>query len=490
MSIKKTPAILFLSIVFVLNLIHLNKVPIAWIDEIMLLDPAWNFIDKGLFAGPMWPHKGAESVFLAYLPLSSFIHVIDLSIFPAEIFYTRLPWLIAYILLCYFLYQYLAARYLLLPNAILLVLCLFVCDEAINHSLRNGRVEMPSMAIIAALFYLNIRSIRPSIQAVLISLLLISHPGLYPIALIFALNLLTKKASILKRFQYIVSITIFPLIYLYLANFDFNAIYQQLILHGKEHDETAITGNLFQHHFIDRFLPVYKYQPWMLAFHIASYAYCIYSIMLRWNPRTQILEWAFLLTATFWFFNLAPFNRYTSVLSLMMFMMLPGFLQRVLSLFGFLRINLQSLRAWQIALYLVFLSIAAAPFIIRHFTVAQQWEARNEYKVYDWLDKEIAPKANEKILIIDEAIGFYYAMKYENIDFTLPYTLDKYSTENYDRVYYLSFREAPKLAIKQHEYLVNDDLKFKLSNQKIYTYNHLTLYQVNNEEALRELKRK
>lgn len=490
MSIKKTPAILFLSIVFVLNLIHLNKVPIAWIDEIMLIDPAWNFIDKGIFAGPMWPHKGVESVFLAYLPLSSFIHVIDLSIFPAEIFYTRLPWLISYILLCYFLYQYLAARYLLLPNAILLVLCLFVCDEAINHSLRNGRVEMPSMAIITALFYLNIRSIRPSIQAVLISLLLISHPGLYPIAFVFALNLLTKKASILKRVQYILSISFFPFIYLYMADFNFQAIYEQLILHGKEHDETAIAGNLIQHHFIDRFLPVYKYQPWMLAFHIASYVYCIYSIILRWNPRTQILEWAFLLTATFWFFNLAPFNRYTSILSLMMFLMLPGFLQRVLSLFGFLRINLKSLRTWQIALYVMFLGLAAAPFMIRQFTIAQQWDARNEYKVYDWLDKEIAPKTNEKILIIDEAIGFYYSMHYENVDFTLPYSLNKYSINNYDRIYYLSHRTAPKLAIKQNEYLVNDDLKFKLSNQKILTYNHLTLYKVNNEQALNELKRK
>jgi hypothetical protein len=349
---------------------------------------------------------------------------------------------------------------------------------------------MPTMAIIAALFYLNIRSIRPSIQAVLISLLLISHPGVYPIALVFAINLLSKKASILKRLQYVVSITIFPIIYLYLANFDFKDIYQQLILHGKEHDETAISGNLLQHHFIDRFWPVYKYQPWMLAFHVASYAYCIYSIILRWNPRTQILEWAFLLTATFWFFNLAPFNRYTSILSLLMYLMLPGFLQRVLSLFGYLRINLQTLRSWQIALYLVFLSIAAAPFMIRHITIAQQWQARNEYRVYDWLDKEIAPKPNEKILIIDEAIGFYYAMHHENIDFTLPYTLDKYSTSNFDRVYYLSFREAPKLSLKQNEYIVNDDLKYKINNQKIYTYNHLTLYKVDNDEALQELKRK
>lgn len=490
MSIKKTPAIVFLSIVFVLNLIHLNKVPIAWIDEIMLLDPAWNLIDKGIFAAPMWPHEGAESVFLAYLPLTSYIHLIDLSIFPAEIFYTRLPWLIAYIVLCYFLYKYIAARYLLLPNAILMILCLFVCDEAINHSLRNGRVEMPSMAIITILFYLNIRSIRPSVQAILISLLLISHPGLYPIALVFTLNLLTKKASIIKRIQYILSILIFPFIYLYLANFDFNAIYQQLILHGREHDESAVQGNLFTHHFFDRFWPVYKYQPWMLVFHLAAYVYCIYSIILRWNPRVQLLEWAFLLTSVFWFFNLAPFNRYTSVLSLLMFMMLPGFLQRTLSLFGFLRINMQIIRSWQIALYVVFITIAAAPFFIRHFTVAQQWEARNEYKVYDWLNKEIAPHTDEKILIIDEAIGFYYAMQHENIDFTLPYTVSKYSTKNYDRVYYLSFREAPKLSEKQNEYLVNDDLKFKFSNQKIFTYNHLTLYRVHDDDALLELKRK
>ncbi len=488
MKLKNKAIYVFIGIVFLLNLLHLNKVPIAWIDEIMLIDPAWNFLKTGAFAGKVWPHEGAETIFLAYLPLGSFLHFIDLSIFPKELFYTRLPWLIYYIGLCIFVYKYILARYMHLPSAALLFIALFIVDECINNSLRNGRIEMPSMLIIAALFYLNIRNIRPSIQAVLLSLLFISHPGFYPIGIVLSLNLLTKKASIFKRLQYILIIGALPFFYLYMADFNFQTIYEQLVLHGREHDETVVPGQLFYNHFIGRFLPIYKYQFWMIGLNILAHIYCLYVIIFRWNPRVQVLEWAFLFTSVFWYFNLAPFNRYTSILTLMTFLLLPGIIQRILSVYGYLRVNLKIIKPLQIGLFVLVLGLCSANFFVRHFTIAQQWNARNEYKVYDWLDQHV-PK-DKNVLIIDEAVGFYYAMQHENVSFTLPYALHKYRVEQYDKIYYLTLRDSNTSAQLINTYSCKDDLKYKLSNQKILTYNGLKLYEIKSDSELKEIWRK
>ena len=339
MTLKKTPFIIILSLLFGIILLNLNKVPIAWIDEVMNIEPAWQFLQGNGFIGKMWPHAGTENVFLAYLPFTSFLHLIDLSLFPNELFFTRILWVISLGITCFYTFKYIVARYMTMESVIYFILCVLVLDEGINNSMRNGRVEMPAIAMMSALFYLTIRNKRPSVQAVLISLLFITHPGLYPVAIIFAINILTKKASPLKRVQYICTIFFFPFIYLYLANFDFHNIYQQLVVHGREHDQTAVQGNPFYLHFIERFWPIYKYQPYMIIANIIMHVSCVYSIIFRWNPRNQLLEWSYILTSIFWFFVLAPFYRYTSVLSFMMFLHLPFLAQRIFSLFGFLKFS-------------------------------------------------------------------------------------------------------------------------------------------------------
>lgn len=489
MPLKKTPFIIILGILFGIMLLNLNKVPIAWIDEIMNIEPAWQFVNGNGFIGKMWPHAGAEHAFLAYLPLSSFIHLIDIYLFPNELFYTRILWFVALGVTCFYMFKYIVARYMTNIAAIYFILCLFVVDEGINNSLRNGRVEMPAIAIMSAMFYLAIRNKRPSIQTVLISLLLISHPGLYPIALIFALNILTKKASPLKRVQYILTIAFFPFIYLLIANFDFQNIYQQLVLHGREHDQTAVQGNPFYLHFVERFWPIYKFQPYMIVLNIIMHVSCIYAIIFRWNPRNQLLEWSYLLTSLFWFFALAPFYRYTSVLSFMMFMHLPALAQRVFSVFGFLKFSLKSINKIQMAgvfLVLIYISI---PFLVRHYTTIKQWPERNEYGVYKWLDNSLQPSIAKKNLIIDESIGFYYTMNNTGYDFTLPYTIKKINRNEYEHIYYLSFRDEPKLSKLISTYSI-ESVSAGISGRKVITYNGLKLYEVPTQEALDELKRK
>lgn len=489
MPLKKTPFIILLGILFGIMLLNLNKVPIAWLDEVMNIEPAWQFLQGNGFIGKMWPHAGTENEFLAYLPLTSFIHLIDGFIFPQELFYTRILWLLALGITCIYVFKYIVARYLTTESVIYFILCLFVLDEGINNSMRNGRVEMPAIAIMSALFFLSIRNKRPSVQTLLISLLFISHPGLFPIAILFSLNILTKKASLLKRVQYIITILFFPFVYLYIAHFDFQNIYQQLVLHGREHDQTAVQGNPFYLHFIERFWPIYKYQPYMIVLNIIMHISCVYAIIFRWNPRNQLLEWSYLLTSLFWFFALAPFYRYTSVLSFLMFLHLPSLAQRIFSVFGFLKFSLKNINKIQLSAVFLVLVIISIPFMARHYNAYQQRTERNEYKVYNWLDNTLQNSTSKKNLIIDEAVGFYYCMNHTGYDFTLPYSLHKINMNDYEHIYYLSFREEPKLSKKIATYTLKNS-KSIFSDRKVVTYNGLKLYEVTSLDALNELKRK
>jgi hypothetical protein len=175
----------------------------------------------------------------------------------------------------------------------------------------------------------------------------------------------------------------------------------------------------------------------------------------------------------------------------MIFMMVPGFLQRVLSIFGFLRISFRNLSKIQIAMIFALMMYVSLPFVSRHAVAMLQYESRNIDKVHAWLDTELNTDSSQnKVLIIDEAVGFYYMMKHEEkVDFTLTYALHKYKVEDYSKVYYLSFREAPTLSKKVATYELNEKSIALPTKQKIMTYNGLNLYEVPTQEALKELQR-
>ena len=53
----------------VVGLFNLDRLPIAWNDEIQNLDPAMVWHHTGQFCSPLWPNPGAEKTFLSYPPL-------------------------------------------------------------------------------------------------------------------------------------------------------------------------------------------------------------------------------------------------------------------------------------------------------------------------------------------------------------------------------------------------------------------------------------
>lgn len=491
MQLKKQPFIYFLLAYLLLVIYNLNKLPVAWVDEIMLIDPAFNWLHEGKFIGKVWPFVGSEQIFLAYLPLSSFIHLIDLSLFPHEIFYTRLPWLIFLIITAIYLFKYIDFRYSSLPAGILFLISIFVVDEGISNAMRSGRVEMPVMAIMATAFYYALKKKHPYLQALLVSLLFIAHPAVYPIGIILAIDLLTRKYSPIKRIGFAAIMVSMPLFYLAMANFNFQHIYEQLIVHGREHDGHDQANNIFYQHFIQRFLPSYQFQFLILLLSAIAHFTCAYTLFVKKNFRQNLVEISFLATSIFWFLTLAPFYRYTPVLVLLLYMHLPEMYKRFLSFAGFLRISFRAAKIWQMVLMGLFIMYCSLPFITRNIVAIQQKTERNEYAVYDWLTEKIEAKANEKILIIDEPVAFYYAMQHDNITYTLPYAIPKYHLADYDRVFYLTQRTAPAQADSVGIYLPTaKTTKPAFIKRNIITYQGMRLYQIQSEQALQNLYRK
>ncbi len=141
-----------------------------------------------------------------------------------------------------------------------------------------------------------------------------------------------------------------------------------------------------------------------------------------------------------------------------------------------------------IFILLVYVSV---PFVARHAVAFTQSKSRDIDQVHAWLDQTLViDTSTKKILIIDEAAGFYYMMKHpDKVSYTLPYALHKYKVSDYSKVYYLSFRNPPSLSKKIASYEVNEQAITLPIKQKILTYQGLQLYEVTTQEALKELQR-
>src|SRR5688572_14266916 len=111
MRLHKWHFITLIALYFLIVLLNLSRIPIAWLDEVMMIDPAHHFLQTGRFASKIWPHAGTENAFLAYLPLCSYIQIVNLFLFPDTIFFTRLSSVIALMVCAFFLFKTIRDRY-------------------------------------------------------------------------------------------------------------------------------------------------------------------------------------------------------------------------------------------------------------------------------------------------------------------------------------------------------------------------------------------
>jgi hypothetical protein len=71
----------------VVGLFNLDRLPIAWNDEVQNLDPALVWHNTQRFCSPLWPNPGAETHFLSYPPLIEAWHCLWL-------FAGKSPWIV------------------------------------------------------------------------------------------------------------------------------------------------------------------------------------------------------------------------------------------------------------------------------------------------------------------------------------------------------------------------------------------------------------
>lgn len=467
-----------------LIILNLDKLPVAWLDEVMLIDPAAYFMKTGHFASCIWPHKGTETVFLAYLPLTSFVHIINFVIFPPTLFFLRLPFALGVIITAFFLFRYYrhTGRLDIIPTLILIFL--FINDEGITNAMRSGRVEMLLLALLASVFYLVAANRYPYLATALLSLLTLGHPAVWSIVAIVFLYQFINADSRKKRVIHSAIIITPVLLYLWLAGFDLQKLYEQLIVHGTEHDSSIVQGSKIIHHFWNRFAPTYFVQPYIIVVNLLAFVYCIFKILKEKNIKKTVIEICFITTSIYWIAALAPFYRYTPTLVLMIFLLLPGMWQTATSLYPPLKIKSTPLLKVILTALLI---IIALPFLFRNVVAVTQWKERDAEAVYHWLDEKIHSEGN-KILLVDAPVAFFYALQKPTIDFTLVYAVKKFDYKDYDEVYYLTHLKEPATAERVGTYEVPETTSF--ANQfHIVTYNGLRLYKIKDEATFRSLQR-
>lgn len=470
-------------------LINLDKLPVAWVDETMNLDPAVQFLKTGHFASKIWPQEGTENIFLAYMPVTSFVQVINLSIVPATIFFTRLPGLLFLLLSCFFLFRIYRVYYHLAPLLSILLLLLFMHDEGITNAMRSGRAEIILLGLLAPALFLMLKNRFRVIAGILLSMIWLTHPAAWIIVLLGFVWLFLQAPSLPEKFLHIILAITPVFIYLLMAGFDTEEIRRQLISHSEEHNADAVKGFPLFMHFIDRFLPVYKVQPWIPLLHALILIYSVIKIIVRRREKDTLIEFLFLGTTVYWIFALAPFYRYTPTLILLMFIILPRMIRDIR---GQTRrmIRWHKLRPLVIVMSALLLILSVGPFWFRNVIALIQREERKAETVYAWLDREL-DKPGKKLLI-DASVGHFYSLQRKNIDFSLTYSLHKFRFSDYDAVYYLTQRAEPDPHWLQSAILLP---KSPLSQQirKYYfiaTYDGLRLYRVPGEKEMMKLLRK
>jgi hypothetical protein len=145
-----------LAAVALLGLINLDRLPIAWNDEIQNLDPAFVWHHTHQFRSPLWPNPGAEFHFLSYPPLIEAWHCLWL-------FFGKSPWIIRLPFLIFHLLTILLLHRFLLTNVLrsishpqrwaLLLTAIFLFDKSTGEIARSLRVETLILLLFSLLIF-------------------------------------------------------------------------------------------------------------------------------------------------------------------------------------------------------------------------------------------------------------------------------------------------------------------------------------------------
>lgn len=457
----------------VLLLLHLDKIPLVWFDEVMGLDPAVNLVFKDGYRSMIWPQTGTEDHFMAYLPVRFIFHSAHLSSLPFTVFWQRLPWVL-YFLTSVVLILWAARTQTSDWSVILLLAFLFINDKTVFEVARSMRVDPLSLMFLAftAVVYFKQKYI---VQSVLASILVFIHPNLWWIALVLFFDAAIKYNNLKKRRYFVpnllwISPLFFLAVYLWSIDLNVDALYTQLFEHGSKHSAEGGIANRLKAHLFDRFWPYYKTQPYMPLFILFGLISAVYRTVKK---KAQVWDLALIGTHIFWLLILAPFYRYNAVLLLLTIISLLPYLPKLkenIYAFGFV---------------VLFILIHPANVMARHAMAITQSQERDPKPVLSWLQDELT---EEKTLIFGHDIAYYAVAKDRQKDYMMFNLLPtKFDYADYNKVMVLSsdsiMLDEVHFVSKYHSLASRSQSLFKEAFMSKPTYRELYLFEVRSKSA-------
>ena len=278
----------------VVGLFNLDRLPIAWNDEIQNLDPALVWHHTGQFCSPLWPNPGAEKTFLSYPPLIEAWHCLWLFVGQSP-GWIRFPFLIFHVLTAILLYRFVLNQLSdfsinqtedkkyspqLIENLALLITALFLFDKATGEIARSVRVETLILFLILSFISLFPKSNNRNNITVTTALglclgaLSIAHLYTWPLVITATLLLLNrlfqpplKSTALIHGFTLLLGISAPIWAFWFLVKPEWNDLKAQLFMQAEDHSGTSIYSNL-QGFFIGRFFPYTIEQPYTFFLHL------------------------------------------------------------------------------------------------------------------------------------------------------------------------------------------------------------------------------
>ncbi len=443
----------------------------------MGLDPALNLLNGNGFTSQIWGHPGSETLFLAYLPLQGLVHFINQSILPFDIYWVRFPW--AIYLLIGALIVYKTFKKGGVETAIALLATVLILNEkSLFETTRGVRIESLIFLIISSIWYCKIKEWKV-FQAFLSSTLLIAHPNVWPIALVFFLDA-SFNYNNSKLLKYKIKpnpLWLFPIIiligYLFFINFDIELWKSQFLFQGENHKASSNFLTKIYDHLITRFWPYYKTQPWVPSIIYIALFLSVKGLIKR---RTSTLQMALLLTHFVWFIILGPYHRYNNIL----FYISVFYLVKSINLKP---INLKNPKLVLVSIILLLLT--SVDVASRHGIAILQRDVRNPYPAIEWIKQNLS---NEATLVAGHNIA-YYATAETKTDYLLhnekPY---KFNFDQYSAFVIIADKQLniKGLNLKsEYESTSVFEKKLKLQINKP-TYRNLYYYKTNNKAIFNE----
>jgi hypothetical protein len=458
-------------------LIAFSRTPVAWLDETMNLDPAVQWHLYGAYVSRIWPNQGTEHMFLAYLPLVEFFHIANLTWLPKTLAAIRLP-----ILLCFIAGLWAWVRLLehwnLKPVWLLLFAGLLACDRAVFEILRSGRSETLELAILAGTLFAVFKK-RTLLAALLTGLLWIAHPKLWALTGILSLFILCKSEGLRRKLLAVALIAAPAFLWMAWLGFPFDELRVQLLGQSAGHGAVGSMLNRAWQHVWHRFMPYYVGQPWVPFFHVITW-WPAWKLIRKhgWNFKALPgLMW--MIQDVFWMFILAPHYRYLPPHQLLMYTVWAIWIVEK---------NWAFPSKMRIALFVV-APLMLYPWASRLAFAFMQWEARDPQAVINWLNRSLP--INGKTLLIGHSIGHYHLWQRQDtlLDFALEIYPQKFSFNNYSKVYYLGTALPPVLShIKPvATYTLAPPLLPAALDSKSATYRGLQLYQLTDAHSMEAL---